>query len=54
LHNHRFQQTEPLSRNVKNITVNSTNNKIKVIKRKAYGYHDLRYFTLKIFQACYN
>ena len=30
------------------------NNKIKVIKRKAYGYHDLRYFTLKIFQACYN
>jgi hypothetical protein len=30
------------------------NNKIKVIKRKAYGCHDLRYFTLKIFQACYN
>jgi transposase len=30
------------------------NNKIKVIKRKAYGFHDLRYFTLKIFQACYN
>jgi transposase len=27
------------------------NNKIKVIKRKAYGYHDLRYFTLKIYQA---
>jgi transposase len=30
------------------------NNKIKVIKRKAYGYHDLRYFTLKIYQAFYN
>lgn len=30
------------------------NNKIKVIKRKAYGFHDLRYFTLKIPQACYN
>ncbi len=30
------------------------NNKIKVIKRKAYGYHDLRYFTLKIFQAFSN
>lgn len=30
------------------------NNKIKVIKRKAYGFHDLRYFILKIFQACYN
>lgn len=30
------------------------NNKIKVIKRKAYGFHDLRYFTLKIFQAFAN
>jgi len=30
------------------------NNKIKLIKRKAYGYHDLRYFTLKIYQAFYN
>jgi transposase len=30
------------------------NNKIKVIKRRAYGFHDLRYFTLKIYQACYN
>ena len=29
-------------------------NKIKVIKRKAYGFHDLRYFTLKIYQAFYN
>lgn len=27
------------------------NNKIKVIKRKAYGYHDLRYFGLKIIHA---
>ncbi len=27
------------------------NNKIKVIKRKAYGFHDLRYFTLKIYQV---
>jgi transposase len=27
------------------------NNKIKVIKRRAYGYHDLRYFALKIYQA---
>ena len=30
------------------------NNKIKVIKRKAYGFHDLGYFTLKIYQAFYN
>jgi transposase len=30
------------------------NNKIKVIKRKAYGYHDMRYFSLKIIQAFFN
>ena len=30
------------------------NNKIKVIKRKAYGFHDLRYFTLKIYQSFSN
>jgi transposase len=28
------------------------NNKIKVIKRKAYGFHDIRYFILKVKQAC--
>jgi len=28
------------------------NNKIKVIKRQAYGFHDLEYFILKIKQAC--
>ena len=28
------------------------NNKINVIKRRAYGYRDLQYFILKIFQAC--
>jgi len=27
------------------------NNKIKVIKRKAYGFHDSKYFTLKVKQA---
>ena len=30
------------------------NNKIKVIKRKAYGFHDFRYFSLKIIQAFAN
>lgn len=30
------------------------NNKIKVIKRKAYGYRDLHYFSLKIIQAFAN
>ncbi|MCP4712089.1 MAG: ISL3 family transposase [Planctomycetes bacterium] len=28
------------------------NNKIKVIKRKAYGFHDEHYFALKVKQAC--
>ena len=27
------------------------NNKIKVIKRKAYGFHDDKYFALKVKQA---
>jgi transposase len=34
--------------------IEGVNNKIKVIKRKAYGFHDVRYFTLKIYQAFYN
>jgi transposase len=35
-------------------TLEGVNNKINVIKRKAYGYHDLRYFSLKIIQAFAN
>jgi len=31
--------------------IEGINNKIKVIKRKAYGFHDLEYFALKIRQA---
>ena len=34
--------------------IEGVNNTIKVIKRKAYGYHDLRYFSLKIIQAFTN
>lgn len=34
--------------------IEGINNKIKVIKRKAYGYHDLEYFSLKIIQATCN
>ncbi len=30
------------------------NNKIKVLKRQAYGFHDLEYFALKIKQRCSN
>lgn len=28
------------------------NNKINVIKRRAYGFHDIEYFMLKIIQSC--
>jgi transposase len=34
--------------------IEGVNNKIKVIKRKAYGFHNLRYFALKIYQAFSN
>jgi len=36
------------------LRLEGVNNKIKVIKRKAYGYHDFRYFSLKIIQAFAN
>lgn len=39
---------------IHNGMLEGVNNKIKVIKRKAYGYHDLRYFSLKIIQAFAN
>ena len=39
---------------IHNGKLEGVNNKIKVKKRKAYGFHDLRYFTLKIYQAFYN
>ena len=39
---------------IHNGKLEGVNNKIKVIKRKAYGYHDIRYFSLKIIQAFTN
>ena len=39
---------------IHNGKLEGVNNKIKVIKRKAYGFHDLRYFELKIYQAFFN
>jgi transposase len=36
---------------INNATLEGFNNKIKVIKRRCYGFHDLEYFTLKIKQA---
>lgn len=37
---------------IHNGRLEGVNNKIKVIKRKSYGFHDLEYFCLKIKQAC--
>jgi len=36
---------------IHNSKLEGVNNKIKVIKRRAYGYHDDRYFVLKVKQA---
>ncbi len=36
---------------INNARLEGINNKIKVIKRRCYGFHDLDYFTLKIKQA---
>jgi transposase len=36
---------------ITNAVSEGINNKIKVLKRRAYGFHDLRYFTLKILEA---
>lgn len=37
---------------ISNGKIEGTNNKIKTLKRKAYGFHDTEYFKLKILQAC--
>ena len=41
-----------LKHQITNAGSEGLNNKINVIKRRAYGYADLDYFKLKIFQAC--
>ena len=35
-----------------NVASEAFNTKINIIKRRAYGFHDLEYFKLKILQAC--
>lgn len=37
---------------ISNGKIEGTNNKIKTLKRRAYGFHDVEYFKLKILQAC--
>jgi transposase len=54
LNRHRYGILNHCEYPIHTSKLEGVNNKIKVIKRKAYGYHDLRYFTLKIYQAFYN
>lgn len=54
LERHRYGILNHCEHPIHNGKLEGVNNKIKVIKRKAYGFHDLRYFTLKIYQAFFN
>ncbi len=54
LERHRYGILNHCAYPIHNGKLEGVNNKIKVIKRKAYGFHDLRYFTLKIYQAFFN
>lgn len=37
---------------ISNGKIEGTNGKIKVLKRRSYGFHDVEYFKLKILEAC--
>ena len=37
---------------ISNGKIEGTNNKIKVLKRRCYGFHDVEYFKLKILETC--
>jgi len=37
---------------IDNGKIEGTNNKIKTLKRRAYGFHDIEYFKLKILETC--
>ena len=54
LERHRYGIINHCDYSISTGKLEGVNNKIKVIKRKAYGFHDLRYFMLKIYQAFYN
>ena len=54
LERHRYGILNHCDYPIHTSVLEGVNNKIKVIKRKAYGFHDLRYFTLKIYQAFCN
>ncbi len=51
LRNHEYGILEHADYPIGTSILEGVNNKIKVIKRKAYGFHDMDYFTLKVKQA---
>ena len=54
LERHRYGILSHCDYSIHNGKQEGVNNKVKVIKRKTHGFHDLRYFTLKIYQAFFN
>jgi transposase len=54
LERHRYGIVNHCDHPIHTGQIEGINNKIKVIKRKAYGFRDLRYFTLKIYQTFFN
>jgi transposase len=51
LRSHEYGILEHADYPIGTSVLEGANNKIKVIKRKAYGFHDMNYFTLKVKQA---
>ena len=51
LHRHEYGILNHADYPISTSPLEGMNNKIKVIKRKAYGFHDSEYFTLKVKQA---
>ena len=51
LHRHEYGILNHADYPISTSPLEGMNNKIKVIKRKAYGFHDSEYFALKVKQA---
>jgi len=51
LHRYAYGLLNHCDHPISNARLEGLNNKIKVIKRRCYGFHDLEYFALKIMQA---
>lgn len=51
LQNHRYGSLAYIDYQIHTSKLEVTNNQIKELKRRAYGYHDPEYYKLKIKQA---